>query len=284
MTCSISLKSRLAAAIALATVAFTAGAASAAVDLVTFDPPTQALGPSTYAAAGGQQTINTVPATFTGGVILGFATYFPAISYATAPNVYGTADFGSGLARTLDININPTFTATEVGFALFNGETFNQSYKVTAYDGANTVASVTLGNMPSNFNSGYGVVDLKASNITRVVIAPIGTPKVWDFLIDTVTFNQSPQDFYGTPPSTPFTPPPRVTVKDSHGNDVLIDLIYGDSSDGQATLNSIESNNAGPAPEPDAYALMLVAIGGIGGILRSRRARSGSVRKAPLAS
>ncbi len=274
------LTSRLLTAAAFAATALFAGAASAAVDLVTFDQLAQ--GPSTFAAAGAQQTITTTPATFTGGVVLGFATYFPAISYATAPNVYGTANFGVGLARTLNINIDPGFTATEVGFALFNGETFNQSYSVTAYDGASSVAAVTIGNLAPNFNSGYALVDLKASNITRVEVAALGGLSVWDFLIDTVAFNQSAQDAYGTapppsttqpPPPSVFTPPPRVVVTDSHGNEVEVDLIYGDSSDGQATLNSLEANSVSPAPEPGTYVLMMMAVGGIGGILRTRRRR-----------
>ena len=57
-------------------------------------------GPSIYIAVPAQQTITTQEATFSGGVVLGLATFFPAIAFASKPNVYGTADFGNNLART----------------------------------------------------------------------------------------------------------------------------------------------------------------------------------------
>lgn len=261
--------------------------ASAATALVNFDPPGTPQGPSTYVAAGAQQTISTAPANFTGGVVLGFATFFPAISFATAPNVYGTADFGANLGRTLDINVNAGFATSEVSFALFNGETFGQSYTATAFDGTTAVASQTLFNIAANFNAGYGIVDLQAANITRVSIAPVGAPTVWDFLIDTVAFNQTVQQGAASlpPPSSPppdvFTPPPPVlvTVQDGHGHhhEVELELNYGDTIDGQATVNSL--NNIPPAvlapvPEPTAWAIMLVGFGGIGALLRRRRGQT----------
>lgn len=70
--------------------------ARAATGLVTFDPPTSPQGPSIYVAVPGPQTIVTPEASFSGGVVLGLATFFPAIAFATTPNVYGTADFGHG--------------------------------------------------------------------------------------------------------------------------------------------------------------------------------------------
>ena len=60
----------------------------------------------------------------------------------------------------LTIAIDPAFATTEVSFALFNGEIFNQSYTVNAFNGASLVASQTLTNVAPNFNSGYGLVDL----------------------------------------------------------------------------------------------------------------------------
>jgi hypothetical protein len=69
--------------------------------LVTFDPPATKQGPSIYVAVPGPQTIVTTPASFSGGVVLGFATFFPAIAFATVPNVYGTADFGNHLSESL---------------------------------------------------------------------------------------------------------------------------------------------------------------------------------------
>ena len=176
--------------------------ANAAVALVDFEnTPSLATGPSIYVAVPGPQTITTAPATFTGGVVLGFATFFPAIAFATKPNVYGSADFGNGLSKAISININPTFATTEVSFALFNGETFNQSYTVNAFNGATLVANQTLNSIAPNFNSGFGLVDLNnAGGITSVTIAPTGTPAVWDFLIDTVAFNQNITSIINAPP------------------------------------------------------------------------------------
>src|SRR5215471_19048703 len=129
--------------------------ASAIPTLVNFDPPGTPAGPSIYVAVPGPQNIVTTPAVFSGGVILGDATFFPAISFATAPNVYGSADFGNHLSKALTIAIDPAFTTTEVSFALFNGETFNQSYIVNAFNGTSLVATQTLSNVAPNFNSGY---------------------------------------------------------------------------------------------------------------------------------
>ena len=276
----------LGAALASGLLLTSAQPTSAAVALINFDPPGTPLGPSTYVAAGGQQTIATAPATFTGGVVLGFATFFPAISFATAPNVYGTADFGIGLAHTLDIAVDPAFATSEVSFALFNGETFAQSYVATAFDGSTQVASQSLFNIPANFNSGYATVDLIAPNITRISIAPIGAPSVWDFLIDTVAFNQNITQGVNSlpPPAIPpppvFIPPPPVlvTVDDGHhhSHEVELELNYGDTNDGRGTLNSL--NNIpppiqAPAPEPASWALLLAGFGGIGALMRSRRSR-----------
>lgn len=81
---------------------------------MNFDAPSQAQGPSIYVAVPNPQMITTAPATFSGGVVLGFATFFPAISFATVPNVYGTANFGNHLSDALTIAIDPAFTTTEV--------------------------------------------------------------------------------------------------------------------------------------------------------------------------
>ena len=149
--------------------------------LVNFDPPGVPQGPSIYVAVPGPQTISTTPATFSGGVVLGFATFFPAISFATTPNVYGSANFGNNLSNALTITTDPAFTTTEVSFALFNGETFNQSYTVDAFNGASLVASQTLTNLAPNFNSGFGLIDLNnLGGITSVTIAHSPTA-AWDF-------------------------------------------------------------------------------------------------------
>ena len=278
--------------------------ASATVALVDFETtPGLPTGPSIYIAVPAAQTIITAPATFTGGVVLGFATFFPAIAYATAPNVYGTANFGNGLPETLTIAINPTFATTEVSFALFNGETFNQTYTVNAFNGASIVATQTLINVSPNFNSGFGLVDLNyAPGITSVTIVPTGAPAAWDFLIDTVAFNQSittvipvtlppavpppivpppqplPVVFEPLPPTEPVVVPVQVPDPRGHGQHrgqglegELVEINFGDN------ITDIKGSVL-VVPEPGTSAMVLVGLGllGFGGRRRDRHGEDSS--------
>jgi hypothetical protein len=237
--------------------------ARATTALVNFETtPPLSTGPSIYVAVPGPQTITTAPAIFSGGVVLGFATFFPAISFATPPNVYGTADFGNGLPETLSIAIDPTFSTTEVSFALFNGEVFNQSYTVNAFNGTTLVANQILSNVAPNFNSGYGLVDLvNPGGITSVTIAPVGSPAVWDFLIDTVAFNQSITSI-PNPPLPPVVQPPVPPVQGhrhghGRGETELLEVNFGDD------VNDIRGSVL-VVPEPGSYATMLIGVGLLG--------------------
>jgi PEP-CTERM motif len=158
-------------------------------------------GPSTFAAASPspQTIIDAGIATFTGGVILGDATSFPAIVYATAPNVYGTAVYGANLTDLLNIAINPAFAVNEVSFALFNGLTSPQNYEVDAYNGASLVTKQIFNGVPANLTSGYVLPDLKASKITDVKIYSTSSTSNFDFVIDTVAFNETVQSAVSTP-------------------------------------------------------------------------------------
>ena len=269
--------------------------AQAAVGLVTFDPPSTAQGPNIFVAVPAPQTIVTPQATFTGGVVLGLATNFPAIQYATSPNVYGTANFGNGLAKTLTIDIAPGFATTQVSFALFNGETFLQSYVVDAFNGSTRVASQALPNILPNFNSGFALVDVSsATGITSVTVNAVNPPVVWDFLIDTVAFNQSitsvvpnapPPPVYVPNQPAPVTLPP-VTVTytepdtiDAHGhkqkgktrtlqNQVIN---YGDDiHDAKGHFETLLS----PVPESSTSVLLLAGLAALGQV-SLRRARRG---------
>ena len=254
--------------------------AGAAVALVNFDPPGTPAGPSIYVAVPGPQTIVTAPATFSGGVVLGDATFFPAIAFATAPNVYGTADFGNSLAKSLTISIDPAFTTTEVSFALFNGETFNQGYKVDAFNGANLVTSQTIATILPNFNAGYGLIDLNsAGGITSVVISPTGAPQVWDFLIDSVAFNQNITTIFpnvppppvvvpGDPPPPPVIPPVRGHRHGGHkGETELVEINFGDD------INDIRGSTKilQAVPEPSTYATLVAGLAGLGLMMRRRK-------------
>jgi hypothetical protein len=182
-------------ALSVAVIALTGLAQSAQADtaFLTFDD--RPVGPPIF--GGPAQTITYPQATFSGGVILGNATNFPAQSFGTPPNVYGTANFGTNLSETLHIALSPTFLTNEVSFPLFNGETFTQSYIATAFDASNNaLVSQTLLDVPSNFNGGFGIIDLQASGIASVTIAPVGLPANWDFLIDSVALNQSVQNAF----------------------------------------------------------------------------------------
>jgi hypothetical protein len=237
--------------------------------LVTFDPPATKQGPSIFVAVPGPQTIVTTPATFSGGVVLGFATFFPAISFATVPNVYGTASFGNNLSESLSMAIDPTFFTNEVSFALFNGETFNQSYTVDAFNGTSLVASQSLTSLAPNFNSGYGLVDLiSALGITDVTITPNGTPTAWDFLIDTVAFNQSIQTAVNAPPP-PLVPLPATPPVNGHGHGKgegeteLVEVNFGDDVNDIRGSVLVVPPLVAPAttPEPASYALLLTGMG-----------------------
>lgn len=236
--------------------------------LVNFDPPGFSQGPSIYVAVPGPQTFVTTPATFSGGVNLGFATFFPAIAFATPPNVYGSADFGNNLSRALTISIDPAFTTTEVSFALFNGETFNQSYTASAFNGTALIASQTLANVAPNFNAGYGLIDLNSlAGITSVTIAPTGTPAVWDFLIDTVAFNQNITSVVNAPPPPVIQPPiPPVHGHGhghGHGETELVEVNFGDDINdirGSVLVVPPTTPTPTPVPEPASYSLMLVGL------------------------
>jgi hypothetical protein len=252
------------------------GISHASTALVTFDPPAIAQGPSIYVAVPGPQNIVTAPATFSGGVALGFATFFPAISFATVPNVYGTADFGNRLSNALTIAIDPAFITTEVSFALFNGETFNQSYIVKAFNGASLVASQTLTNVAPNFNAGYGLIDVNSlGGITSVTIAPTGAPTVWDFLMDTVAFNQNITSVVNPPPPPviqPATPPVQGHGHgQGKGETELVEVDFGDDvNDIRGSVLLVTPSN--PVPEPETYMLVLAALLGFVALRRKRQA------------
>jgi hypothetical protein len=142
----------------------------------------------------GPETDIVVPgvATVSGGVVLGDAANFPAISNATPPNVYATEleayVGGYPLSDQITIAIDPTFAVDEVTFPLFNGQTDSESYTAVAYSGATQVAQQTLSNLPSNYSSGYGIIDLNAPGITSVVVTPANTSD-WNYSVDSIAFN-----------------------------------------------------------------------------------------------
>jgi hypothetical protein len=174
--------------------------------------PSIAAGPSEFSAAGPAQSID-VPgvATFTGGVVLGDETNLPALSFGTPPNVYATASTSviPAASPTLDssvtVTIDPSFTLDEISFPLFNGMQAIESYNIDAFDGSTQVGQQVLSDLATNHNSGHGVVDLKATDITSVTITPSDLSAGWDFSIDSVAFNE-PVSAAINPNGTPITP------------------------------------------------------------------------------
>lgn len=272
-------------AFAAASVAPAFAQSTAFIDFETH--PVIAQGPSIYIAVPGPQTIVTPTATFSGGVVLGLATFFPAISFASSPNVYGTADFGNGLSRTLTIDLNAANQVNQVSFALFNGETFNQSYQVDAFNGSTLLATQTLASVAPNFNSGYGIIDLSSTtNITQVTINAVGNPAAWDFLIDDVAINQSLTSVITSPLppvyQPPVTPPvviniDKVTVVDENGHkqnrnrrgNQSVRVDFGeDINDIRGSVLLVQAVPA--VPEPSGWILMLAGCGVIGVFMRRR--------------
>jgi hypothetical protein len=102
----------------------------ASTAFLTFDD--RPLGPPTF--GGPAETIVYPQATFTGGTILGNPTNFPAESFATSPNAYGTTNLIPGYLETLTIAISPLFPTNEVSFPVFNGDIVTRSYTVAAFN------------------------------------------------------------------------------------------------------------------------------------------------------
>lgn len=184
----------------------------ASVAFVDFDPPTIPQGPSLFADLSSAQTIPiSGVATFSGGVVLGTETNLPALSYGTTPNVYGTDEALVPVSYSMSpitITINPSFSVQEVSFPLFNGDTASQTYTVNALDNSTVVAQQVV-TLTSNLASGHTVIDLKASNITSVVIEPPDSTE-FDYSIDSVAFNE-PVSSAITPGGTPITSSTPVT-------------------------------------------------------------------------
>ena len=206
--------------------------------------------PSLFANASGPQTIASAPATFSGGVILSDPASFPifdsTFKSASNSNVYGTADFGTGLATMLSIAIDSNFNANEVSFTLFNGETFIEDYIVSAFSGNNLLGTQKLTNLASNQGTGegsFGFIDLQYANITKIdIISKAGikfgsssnsisssTKPQWDFLIDNVSFI---------------------------GNPIALDVV------------------APAVPEPETYTMILTGFGLMGFMVRRRKHNS----------
>jgi autotransporter-associated beta strand protein len=203
------MKSRSSRVAALLALASANAAFAVTTSFVNFDDQPAAL-QSPVSSDPAQTVVIPGVATFTGGVVGNLTANLDG-AYVTPPNAYGTAKTGVGspnptnpLQSALTIAIDPSYSVNQVSLPVFNGAPVVLSYQVNAYSGSTMVASQTLNNIPA-FNASDGssdpdaaVADLTASNITSVTIAPTTLPNGdWDFIIDSVAFNQTAQQGLG---------------------------------------------------------------------------------------
>ena len=171
-----------------------------------------------------------------------------------------------------------------------------QSYVIDAFNGSTQVASQAANNILPNFNSGFALVDrVNAGGITSVTIHAVNPPGVWDFLIDSVAFNQSITSVVPNAPPpvyVPNGPPPPVTLPpvtvtytepdtiDEHGhkqkgktNTLLNQVInYGDDlNDAKGHFETLPS----PVPESSTAVLLLVGLAAVGQVSLRRRRQGG---------
>lgn len=169
--------------------------ANAGITAYTVDFDDRPIGPSLYSEAGPEQILDYAGGQiqFSGGVILGFPTAFPAVDFATEPNVYASSNFGDpSLSDTIAIDIDG-FGVNLVEGLLFNGETIVNDFIVTAYDIAGAVVDSAIYNIASNSESGAAIFSMSSDsdNIIRVEFQEFNTDGEWNMLIDTVTFNRN---------------------------------------------------------------------------------------------
>lgn len=166
------------------------------------DVPPLATGPSLFGSAGPAQDITVGGATFSGGVVLGFPTNFPASPFSSPPNVYATANHPSGgavgdasLLPELSVTIDSSENVTTFEGLLFNGLIQPDSFLIQAFSSGAVVASQAFDSVASNLSSGFDVFRLASSGpvIDLVTITPdLGGALAgeWDFAIDTVAINE----------------------------------------------------------------------------------------------
>jgi hypothetical protein len=161
--------------------------ASSPVGALVIDFETLPAGPGLFALAGPAQTLqftnyqgSGIDVTFTGGVILTNTANLPA----DQTNIYGTANFGTGLSNPLTV----TFSTAITNFFLdvYNGLTTTTSYTV-----ADNVGNTATFALAPNLTGGTTQIGFAATGtVVTIMGLPVGTP-TWDFFIDNIHFNEA---------------------------------------------------------------------------------------------
>ena len=122
----------------------------------------------------------------TGGTILTAENNLPA----DTSSVYGSVQTSEGDFPYLN-PITITFPEPVVGFSvdIFNGNTSPADFMVS--DNAGHSQTFTL---PDNFSGGDSLVSIPASgNVIRIFATPLAGDTPWDFSIDNIAFNETPE-------------------------------------------------------------------------------------------
>ncbi|MBI5577621.1 MAG: hypothetical protein HY895_00585, partial [Deltaproteobacteria bacterium] len=149
--------------------------------LITFDD--QGLTGSSVFGGAAQPiniTVDTITATFTGGVILKNTTNLPADQTA----LYGTASFGNATYQT---PLTVTFSQSITNFFLdvYNGNV--EPIQYTVADNSGHSFSTIL---PTHLNGGTTQVAFPSVGTKVTIQSALGASFPWDFFIDNITFTK----------------------------------------------------------------------------------------------
>lgn len=158
----------------------------AAADVINFEPPQAALGPSTFPGSAQTLNITTAPSgtttTLTGGALLSSTANLPA----DQTNLYGTIGPGlgsgtSGYTDPMVLNFNKSITNFVA--TVYNGNLTAENFLVS-----DNVGNSAMFNLPPNLSGGNSMVFFPAAG-TQVTITEQGVGTSWDFFVDNVMFD-----------------------------------------------------------------------------------------------
>ena len=186
----------LLAAVSLGALVPAASHADFTINLETL--PALAAQPSDFNSAGATQTYMSAGMfTLSGGVALGNPSFLASFAAnGTAPNLYGTADFADpSLQPTLTLDLPAAQGVSRVQGVLFNGQSISESYTVTAFAGAASVATMNFTLNPANDPTGFANFNLTSVvPITRVTVTtPNAGTNGYDFFVDTLQVTTVPE-------------------------------------------------------------------------------------------